>query len=755
MANNVQTAAEWQQVKDSAQAQQSVAKQAAVDAFNAQWLADIKFREAAQAQAAAGGLPFGQAYTNFKQARTELEAANVRKESTALALNQINATISNADKQIATAQAGQSNVNSTVQPAGSSTNANSSGDNTDVVVTPLTNQATGGTGTPTSVTTPDSIGSVTPLTNQATGGTGTPVSVTTPDSIGAVTPTPVQNTNSGTGTPVSVTTPDANGVVVTPVPDQTPRIVSITVPDSSNPIPRVVVDDGTGGFRGTAIADEEATSITISNGIVTKTQEFANTAVTPEEDPFEKLRLEAEAGLNEETPTEQAIIDNDPFERERLEAEARLNEEGPTSQDIIDAEEDPFERERLNAQLRSDEEGLTEQDVILDITDNGDGAAEGGNTVGNGLNEPPLDDGILRTPDGAIEGEGDANTGLTEPPVEDDGILRTPDGDIEGEGDANTGLTEPPNDDGAAEGGNTVGDAANAITRDEAEMVITAQKLPRLSAPKDWRVRISLGPGANYLYAAEDAGILSPLKDTDGVIFPYTPSIQVNYTAKYDTQSPTHSNYNIYNYQGSSVEGLTVTGEFTAQSVTEANYLLAVIHFFRSATKMFYGQDPQRGTPPPLLYLSGYGQYQFDNHPMVLTSFNYSLPQDVDYVDAYSTDDNSTTGMAINGVSLSEFVQPNRNTSPAQNMMSSLSRRISGKTPLEQGGKASLNSFKKSPDSVKSITRVPSKIAITLSLNTMITRRAINDHFSLKDYATGKLLRGSSKNNNGTGGGIW
>jgi hypothetical protein len=35
----------------------------------------------------------------------------------------------------------------------------------------------------------------------------------------------------------------------------------------------------------------------------------------------------------------------------------------------------------------------------------------------------------------------------------------------------------------------------------------------------------------------------------------------------------------------------------------------------------------------------------------------------------------------------------------------------------------------------------------------MITRRAINDHFSLKDYATGKLLRGSA--NKGTGGGIW
>jgi len=319
--------------------------------------------------------------------------------------------------------------------------------------------------------------------------------------------------------------------------------------------------------------------------------------------------------------------------------------------------------------------------------------------------------------------------------------LRTPDG------------MEPSDSDGAAEGGNTAGNAANAPTRNEGEMVITAKRLPKLSTPKDWRVRISLAPGADYLYGAENAGILSPLKDTGGVIFPYTPTIQVNYTAKYDSQMPAHSNFNIHTYQGSSVEGLTVTGDFTAQSVTEANYLLAVIHFFRSATKMFYGKDAQRGTPPPLLYLSGYGQYQFDNHPMVLTSFNYSLPQDVDYVDAYSTDDASTTGQAINGISLSDFSQPNRNTQPAQNMLSSLSRLISGKTKIEPGGKITPNSFKQSPDSIKSITRVPSKISITLSLNPMVTRRAVSEYFSLKDYSTGKLLKGSS--NKGTGGGIW
>jgi hypothetical protein len=27
---------------------------------------------------------------------------------------------------------------------------------------------------------------------------------------------------------------------------------------------------------------------------------------------------------------------------------------------------------------------------------------------------------------------------------------------------------------------------------------------------------------------------------------------------------------------------------------------------------MFYGQDAEAGTPPPLVYLSGFGKYQFN-----------------------------------------------------------------------------------------------------------------------------------------------
>jgi hypothetical protein len=266
----------------------------------------------------------------------------------------------------------------------------------------------------------------------------------------------------------------------------------------------------------------------------------------------------------------------------------------------------------------------------------------------------------------------------------------------------------------------------------------------------DWRFRITLAPNANYLYKAPNPGILAPLKNK-GVIFPYTPSVSVTYAAKYDTQSPTHSNFNIHTYQGSSVESISVTGDFTAQDVTEANYMLAVIHFLKSSTKMFYGQDtkPVAGTPPPLLYLSGFGEYQFDNHPVVLSSFTYTLPTDVDYINAYP---NGST-VAVNGAMLSPFQKTAAvgRLSASGLLSAGLNRLLgSGISALTGGPPAAAQAPSTSSGG---ITRVPTKISIALQFHPIITRRAVSNNFSLEKYATGELLRGSKNPNNG--GGIW
>jgi hypothetical protein len=278
------------------------------------------------------------------------------------------------------------------------------------------------------------------------------------------------------------------------------------------------------------------------------------------------------------------------------------------------------------------------------------------------------------------------------------------------------------------------------------EIVTTAARpTPSYPTAPDWRFRVSLAPKADYFYNAADPGILAPLKATKGVIFPYTPSISVSYVAKYDTQTPTHSNFSINNYQHSSVEQVTVEADFTAQDIMEANYLLAVIHFFKSATKMFYGKDlnPARGVPPPLLYLTGFGQYQFDNHPVVLTNFTYKLPVDVDYINAYP----NGVEVGVNGAQLAAFNQEKK-TGDIRAFIEKLRATI-----MKGNKKASSSEAAAAPKLSQALTRVPTKMSISLTFQPIVTRNAISNEFSLKDYASGKLLRGSQ--NPKTGGGIW
>lgn len=248
----------------------------------------------------------------------------------------------------------------------------------------------------------------------------------------------------------------------------------------------------------------------------------------------------------------------------------------------------------------------------------------------------------------------------------------------------------------------------------------------------DWRFRISLATSAKYLYKfpnIDKNNILYPLAATDGVIFPYTPQINLTYSANYTPTDLPHSNYKTYNYNGSSVENINISGDFTAQDTVEANYMLAVMHFFKSVTKMFYGQDenPIRGTPPPLCYLTGHGTYGFDMHPVVITSFSLNYPTDVDYINA-GPGLGGSSGLAVN----------------------TSSSRLSG-AKLNPGGTAPGPKF--SQGAMASVnTRVPIKLSIQLSCLPIVTRYDISNNFSLEEYATGKLLRSSS---NKSGRGIW
>ena len=244
----------------------------------------------------------------------------------------------------------------------------------------------------------------------------------------------------------------------------------------------------------------------------------------------------------------------------------------------------------------------------------------------------------------------------------------------------------------------------------------------------DWRVRLRLAPGANYLYRAANPGILQPLAVTDGVIFPYTPSIDTAYKAEYDSYTLTHSNYKGYFYKSSYADAVNLKCTFTAQSTSEANYLLAVITFFKSVTKMFYGQDAQRGAPPPLVYLSGYGEYQFNDHPSVISQFNYNLPSDVDYIRAGSPNNvglNLATMRDRTGISL-----PPDFAGLARLANAFLSKGALPNTPAPP----SLT--------IGNPTYVPTKMEITLTLLPVQSRSQVSKQFSVKDFANGNLIKG-------------
>jgi hypothetical protein len=275
---------------------------------------------------------------------------------------------------------------------------------------------------------------------------------------------------------------------------------------------------------------------------------------------------------------------------------------------------------------------------------------------------------------------------------------------------------------------NAAGTAAGIIQQARQQQTVRDQRQNRAQAG-DWRVRLRLAPNSNYLYNDPQCGpVLWPLRNTDGVIFPYTPNIDTAYKAEYDAYNLTHSNYRGYFYKGSYVDAVNIKAMFTAQDTSEANYLLAVIHFFRSATKMFYGQDAQRGAPPPLVYLSGLGDYQFAEHPCAISQFNYTLPSDVDYIRAQSGSSNGTNRQ----------IQRDRQTIAGNPLSYALQRLAT--VGLTKG--ALPDRLASGTLGLDNPTYVPTKMDINLTLFPIQSREQVSKQFSVKNFANGNLLKG-------------
>jgi hypothetical protein len=107
-----------------------------------------------------------------------------------------------------------------------------------------------------------------------------------------------------------------------------------------------------------------------------------------------------------------------------------------------------------------------------------------------------------------------------------------------------------------------------------------------------------------------------------------------------------------------------------------------VLHFLKSATKSFFGQDTNRGTPPPVLRFSAHGPYMFNSVPVVIANTSQDFEGSIDYINA----------------------------------------------DIASGG-----------GGIDSTTRVPSLISVNVTLLPVVSRLRQTE-FSLAEYARGELI---------------
>lgn len=219
---------------------------------------------------------------------------------------------------------------------------------------------------------------------------------------------------------------------------------------------------------------------------------------------------------------------------------------------------------------------------------------------------------------------------------------------------------------------------------------------------QDFRARLQpkdINSAQDILGPRDPSNLLFPLYQTNGVLFPYTPSVTTGNVAEYDPSSFIHSNYGYNAYVRSYPKPISITAEFTAQTNEEALYLLAVLHFFRSVTKSYFGINPynKAGTPPPVLIFNYLGDYQFNNVPVLVKYFDYTYEANIDYV-------------AVN-------------TS------------ATGATTIVENRRVSLP-----PGSSSGWTYVPTHITVSLELDTQYIPIQLRNEFNLDEFRTGKLI---------------
>jgi len=254
------------------------------------------------------------------------------------------------------------------------------------------------------------------------------------------------------------------------------------------------------------------------------------------------------------------------------------------------------------------------------------------------------------------------------------------------------------------------------------------------STSNDWRVRLSMSSAASF----QSSPVFAPLKSAGGLVFPYTPTITINSAAKYSPIETVHTNYMFQSFKNSDPGEISITAPMNVEDATQGAYWLASVHYLRSLTKMFTGNDQLAGNPPPIILLNGYGNYVFENVPVIVTKFSCILPNDCDYITVQGNDFSSSglgglggiisaVGSAIPG--LSSVTNAIGAVSTAVNSLSNLASTLGGLGGDATGGTSTSSS----------VSHVPTKSEFSITLHPIYSRDSTRN-FSLDKFVNGGYL---------------
>jgi hypothetical protein len=142
-------------------------------------------------------------------------------------------------------------------------------------------------------------------------------------------------------------------------------------------------------------------------------------------------------------------------------------------------------------------------------------------------------------------------------------------------------------------------------------------------------------------------GIALLKNNFNGIIFPYTPTINFEHQATYTPQQPLHSNFAFNFYQRSQVTSIQISGKFTVQNKKDAEVFIGTTKLLAALTKMKFGDDRDAGAPPPVCRLHAYGTYMLRNVPISISSFRFDIPDTVDYYVYDAQDSDNVTSIPV------------------------------------------------------------------------------------------------------------